>query len=186
MDVFYQAEMFSHSDNERMTGWFSAVDGGYVGQDKFKNMLETRGIAPQLRDLAHNVCSVGFCAKENKWYGWSHRAIYGFGIGSEVKKGDCAYMPADEEAFREKYLEFFGVNEFHKDEKVVDHTDENGERGALITATYTDDVPNEKLRGTKYEVFWPYRNEKMGRGEWTAKTMEDAKQMAMDFAEGVS
>ena len=26
-----------------------------------------------------------------KWYGWSHRAMYGFGIGDKVKKGDCAY-----------------------------------------------------------------------------------------------
>ena len=26
-----------------------------------------------------------------KWYGWSHRATYGFGIGDKVKKGDCAY-----------------------------------------------------------------------------------------------
>ena len=27
-----------------------------------------------------------------KWYGWSHRAVYGFGIGDKVKKGDCAYI----------------------------------------------------------------------------------------------
>lgn len=26
-----------------------------------------------------------------KWYGWSHRAVYGFGIGDKVKKGDVAY-----------------------------------------------------------------------------------------------
>lgn len=26
-----------------------------------------------------------------KWYGWSHRAMYGFGIGDKIKKGDCAY-----------------------------------------------------------------------------------------------
>lgn len=35
--------------------------------------------------------SIGFSEKEQKWYGWSHRAIYGFGIGSKVKKGDCGY-----------------------------------------------------------------------------------------------
>lgn len=27
--------------------------------------------------------------KEQKWYGWSHRAIYGFGIGDIVEEGDC-------------------------------------------------------------------------------------------------
>ena len=35
--------------------------------------------------------SIGFSEKEQKWYGWSPRAIYGFGIGSEVKEGDCGY-----------------------------------------------------------------------------------------------
>ena len=35
--------------------------------------------------------SIGFSEKEQKWYGWSHRAIYGFGVGSKIKKGDCGY-----------------------------------------------------------------------------------------------
>ena len=28
---------------------------------------------------------------DGKWYGWSHRAVYGFGIGDKVKKGDSGY-----------------------------------------------------------------------------------------------
>lgn len=39
--------------------------------------------------------------------------------------------------------------------------------------------------GTKYSNFTPYP-EQWGRGEWEALTLEDAKQMAMDFAESVS
>ncbi len=31
---------------------------------------------------------IGFAPKEQKWYGWSHRAIYGFKVGDTVKKGD--------------------------------------------------------------------------------------------------
>lgn len=31
---------------------------------------------------------IGFSPRDQKWYGWSHRAIFGFGIGDEVKKGD--------------------------------------------------------------------------------------------------
>jgi len=61
---------------------------------------------------------VGFCEKEQKWYGWSHRAIYGFGIGSKITKDSAAYKP--------------------------------------------------------------------DKGEWTAKTLGDAKRMAKDFAEAVS
>lgn len=66
--------------------------------------------------IEEKACGVGFSEKEQKWYGWSHRAIYGFGIGSKCKKGDAHY---------------------------------NGK-------------------------------------EWTAKTLEDAKKMAEDFAEAVS
>ena len=30
---------------------------------------------------------IGFSEKEQKWYGWSHRAIYGFKIGDKCKEG---------------------------------------------------------------------------------------------------
>jgi hypothetical protein len=69
-----------------------------------------------------SVCCIGFSSKDGKWYGWSHRAIFGFKIGSTCKKGDCHYTP--------------------------------------------------KSSG--------------GKGAWKAKTIADARQMAIDFAEGVS
>lgn len=31
-------------------------------------------------------CGLGYSEKENKWYGWSHRAIHGFGIGDKAKE----------------------------------------------------------------------------------------------------
>jgi len=31
---------------------------------------------------------IGFAPTSQKWYGWSHRAIYGFKVGDTVKKGD--------------------------------------------------------------------------------------------------
>lgn len=33
----------------------------------------------------HSVASIGKSAADGKWYGWSHRAIYGFKAGDEVK-----------------------------------------------------------------------------------------------------
>ena len=29
-------------------------------------------------------------AADGKWYGWSHRAVYGFGVGTEIPE-DCCY-----------------------------------------------------------------------------------------------
>ena len=54
-----------------------------------------------------NTACYGFSEKEQKWYGWSHRAIYGFEIGSEVKKGDCAYVPYDKDDFLEDMVRFW-------------------------------------------------------------------------------
>jgi hypothetical protein len=64
-------------------------DGHYIGNPKdARYLIVKRGIRPQLRTPASRVCSIGYNADERKWYGWSHRAIAGFAIGSVVKKGD--------------------------------------------------------------------------------------------------
>uniref|UniRef100_A0A6M3JKE3 Uncharacterized protein n=1 Tax=viral metagenome TaxID=1070528 RepID=A0A6M3JKE3_9ZZZZ len=66
------------------------TDGQYIGNSKDAHyLIVKRGIKPELSSPTHKVCSIGFCEKEQKWYGWSHRAIFGFGIGSKVGKGDC-------------------------------------------------------------------------------------------------
>ena len=66
-------------------------DGDYIGNPKMAIFLvKDKGIKPEKINPDHNVCSIGFNEKENKWYGWSHRAIYGFTIGDIVKEGDCA------------------------------------------------------------------------------------------------
>ena len=65
-------------------------DGDYIGDPKMARMLIVgRGIKPEKINHDHNVCSIGYCELDNKWFGWSHRAIYGFGIGDVVKEGDC-------------------------------------------------------------------------------------------------
>jgi hypothetical protein len=50
--------------------------------------LLNRGIQPELIHSGRNICTIGYCDREQKWYGWSHRAIYGFGIGDVVEEGD--------------------------------------------------------------------------------------------------
>ena len=64
--------------------------GHYIGTPKMARFLIVkRGIKPELADPTNKVCSIGFCEKEQRWYGWSHRAICGFGVGDVVKEGDC-------------------------------------------------------------------------------------------------
>ena len=64
-------------------------DGHYIGDSKRAyRLIVRRGIKPELVNESHNVCSIGFCDQKQKWYGWSHRALYGFSVGDVVEEGD--------------------------------------------------------------------------------------------------
>ena len=59
--------------------------GDYIGNPRDAAFLcKRKGIAPEKASPSHNVCSVGYCLEEEKWYGWSHRAIVGFAIGNKL------------------------------------------------------------------------------------------------------
>ena len=78
---------FGCNDFEIKSAYTSA--GDYIGNSRDAYRLcKRRGIRPEKADPDHNVCSIGFCEAEQKWYGWSHRAIFGFGIGDTVDSED--------------------------------------------------------------------------------------------------
>ena len=132
----------------------------------------------------HCVCSIGFSEKEQKWYGWSHRACYGFGIGSTCKEGDCHYIPFDEEDAIKDGIRFWG-GEDRLNTRALDVRTEDGAKGVDIAWEYSDTIPNEKLRGTTRTSFWRFPDT-YGKGKWEATTLKEAKQMAIDFSNGVS
>lgn len=153
----------------------------YVGDLKFATLLLKHGIKPYPIHEKSSICSIGFCEKEQKWYGWSHRAMYGFTIGSTVKKGDCAYTPKDAEDFIQQEIYFWSdssrVNVHHAKDELV-----NGELVATIQWSYRDE---SYLNTSINSISVPYPKA-YGRGEWSAETLDDAKQMAIDFANGVA
>ena len=130
-----------------------------------------------------NVACIGFSETEQKWYGWSHRACWGFGIGSEVKKGDCAYVPTDREDFKADAIRFW-TEESH----INVHIENENEQDFDVVWTISDNpvlVPNPKARGGNGSHHYVFPKG-YGKGEWIAQTLDDAKQMAIDFAESVS
>jgi len=160
--------------------YYSKFDDSYitfVGLEKDVKFLTDREIT---EELTHGV---GFSPKDKKWYGWSHRAIYGFEIGSTCKKGDCHYNGSTLKEQEDDAIRFW-KEDHHKNVRCEGVTEESSEKYFDIKWDYTNDVPNEKLRGTIGGCL--HHIKPLGRGEWTAKTMEDAKQMAVDFNEGVS
>lgn len=56
-------------------------DGHYVGDVAEAIRLCGFGITPELAQPHHRTCSIGFSVERQKWYGWSHRALRGFGLG---------------------------------------------------------------------------------------------------------
>jgi hypothetical protein len=61
---------------------------------------EREGIRSESTEFKGRPQSTGFSEKEQKWYGWSHRARYGFGVGAKVGEGDVIahHFPVGHEA----------------------------------------------------------------------------------------
>ena len=80
---------------------YATIDGGYIGSPEDAYRLVQKGLSHiQKAHPSDNVCSIGFHSEKQKWYGWSHRTMYGFGIGDVVKKGDCCASSG----YTEEYL----------------------------------------------------------------------------------
>lgn len=61
--------------------------GDWIGDVDLFQRLHKKGITHfELAKPDHTICSIGYNPTEKKWYGWSHRAIQGFGINSYYAK----------------------------------------------------------------------------------------------------
>lgn len=101
--VIIDGEEYGGDDVELKSAY--TPEGYYIGNSVWAYRLcKTRGIKPEIKSSLVNrdpsefnggagpTCSIGFCKSEQRWYGWSHRAISGFGVGSVVDSLDhvCA------------------------------------------------------------------------------------------------
>lgn len=144
--------------------------------------------------------NLGFSEDEQQWYGWSHRAIYGFGIGSKVEPGHCGYIADNPEEMIDNYANFFAdisqeCADQHRAECQI-LPDRSGIRilyaPLMVPMANSPEEALESLEDNAVELPMvdiyedKFSEMKCGRGTWTAETMADAKQMALDFAKGVS
>lgn len=83
-DEIWDHDGINPSEGVTMVGQYYNRENEWIGSSRMANYLLTLGIYPQKSDPSHCVCSIGFSSKDNKWYGWSHRAICGFGIGDKL------------------------------------------------------------------------------------------------------
>lgn len=78
---------------KNMLAYCSRYDDSVIcfGEPDVVKALIKFGITEKLQANKKNatMTTLGFNPDKNKWYGWSHRALAGFGVGHVVKKGDC-------------------------------------------------------------------------------------------------
>ncbi len=55
------------------------------------------------RNSNHDTCSIGKSEADGKYYGWSHRAVYGFGIGDVIKPGNMGNKYQYSDKIQKKY-----------------------------------------------------------------------------------
>jgi len=99
-EVRTESVVWGDEDPVTMKNAYTVPEGYYIGCSVWAHrLIVRRGIKPEPREPGcpeanygrGRTCSIGFCEEEQKWYGWSHRAMYGFGIGDAVAEGDiCA------------------------------------------------------------------------------------------------
>lgn len=74
---------------------YSLDNGIYLGSadhNGFFRMFKRFGITKfEKTKPDHTIATIGFSNKNDKWYGWSHRAIAGFDVGHKIKQGDIGY-----------------------------------------------------------------------------------------------
>ena len=124
---------------------------------------------------------LGFSPLTKKWYGWTHRGMYGFGIGSTCKKGDIYYRATNLEDELEHAIDFWKA---YDKENVQARFIEEGE--IRVTWDYIKDDSSKDKANRITSVAWYYDPEFGGKGEWTATTLDEAREMAIDFRNAIS
>jgi len=119
--------------------------------------------------------NISFNPISKVWYGWSTRSCdkrQYFGIGSKCKRGDICWTPRSKDDFI-----FYIVSRYDKDEikSINTNAELNGQEGVKVT------ISSSKRNNCSTTLFFTHPK-RYGRGEWIARTLDDAKQMAIDFA----
>jgi hypothetical protein len=186
----YRREVYVNAEGEAFDMKIGYTpEGYYIGESRWAyRLVKRKGLTDLQPRREHAVCSLGFSEAEQKWYGWSHRAIYGFGVGAVCKEGHAGFVPSTPQALFDAITtpDAYGIA-WQKPEHVrlVDDGDRHGVEIIHPMTTPTKVDADGLLSG-----WLPAAPEVQfiacGRGEWTARTLDEAKAMAEDFAEGVS
>lgn len=177
--------------DEVMPAWLSKIDNSFICF--VDNEIESTAMFLYKNNICQHVqgtprqsrtAQIGFNPEKHVWWGWSHRAGYGFGVGSKCTIGNVHFNPSNPVELRKK-IEGRMKSEEYLESFEIHRIKEFGQWGYLLTRKFTDQVPNPGMKNSIQREFIPYP-ESWGRGEWEATNLEDARQMAIDFANNIA
>lgn len=96
MKVMWQGIFYEAKDSFEVKGMKSNIKTNIPPEKRtFKNLPKYSTGKPKVRfqdwlEMEHRTHSTGK-GSDGKWYGWSHRAVFGFKVGDKIKKGDIVY-----------------------------------------------------------------------------------------------
>lgn len=167
-----------HMCDEPHEVWKSKYDHSYLSHVCLDNDLQFLLDYKITDQVTHGL---GFSPDNQTWYGWTHRGLYGFTVGSTCEIGDVHYKPSTLSELIDNARKEW--NDDLRDNVTVEFVKE----GVLkISWTYKDTIPNPNLRGQYHEIEQEYNSTSFGRGQWVASNLEDAKQMAIDLRSNLS
>lgn len=73
-----------HKNEFLMVSMYSDVDNSYVGTPEDANQLVNHGLTRVQNGTGGGTANIGFNPKKEQWFGWSHRAMVGFGVGDRI------------------------------------------------------------------------------------------------------
>lgn len=121
----------------------------------------------------------GYSEKMQSWWGWDGKDRGVYRVGTRVTFDNGAYCPEDA-MHLEEYWRKFWTSELYESTTITNRTEE----GFVVECRWSSDpsvIANPDARGGLTTHAYKYPKE-YGKGAWTAKTLDDAKEMAMDFA----
>lgn len=102
-DYVLKTELITWGDNDsKPMTMLSAYthDGDYIGSEHEAKRLAKEGIKPESTYGKGQVCNIGFSESQQKWFGWSHRACKGFGIGDHATTCSPLHSTVSEEPIK--------------------------------------------------------------------------------------
>jgi predicted small secreted protein len=149
-------------------------DQGFVGSIDETMQLYNKSIVPHKSSPENPYCQIGFSEKEKKWYAWrkmNFANMKSFGIGTTTNFGDDIFVPSNLVDFFH-HVRFMFVS-YDRVTISVNTTPQN--------CISVHALNHKDLKGCIQKKFFYPKN--WGRGSWTALSLEDAREMAVEYAE---